>query len=206
MLVAFGCLTSQQHASVSQGRIRTDNFTCCHTEIEVADPTFYLNQSQYSDTGPTSPSTDPIMPGAWQGSHWSASFEITGMTRPRKKIPAQEGFEPGIFRSQGGRLNHKTNEAVYTQYYNMYSLKLLPLTLYQYNVHQKRITMIYIKIFTTAISMAKKKKKLCLPKRLVTSLQTSMRTGLPVALKTTYLTGRDDTLPQNDISPATSSS
>ena len=27
-----GCLKSQQHASVSQGRICTDNFTCCHTE------------------------------------------------------------------------------------------------------------------------------------------------------------------------------
>ena len=27
-----GCLTSQQHASVSQGRICSDNFTCCHTE------------------------------------------------------------------------------------------------------------------------------------------------------------------------------
>ena len=66
-----GCLTSQQHASVSQGRICTDNFTCCHTEIEVADPTFYLTQSQYTDTGPTSPSADPITPGAWQGSHWS---------------------------------------------------------------------------------------------------------------------------------------
>ena len=80
-----GCLTSQQHASVSQGRICTDNFTCCHTEIEVADPTFHchaeievadptfhLTQSQYTDTGPTSPSADPITPGAWQGSHWSA--------------------------------------------------------------------------------------------------------------------------------------
>ena len=72
-------------------------------------------------------------------------------------------------------------------------------------MHQNRITVIYIKIFTTAISMAKKK-NLCLPKRLVTSLQTGMRTGRPVALKTTYLTGRDDTRPQNDISPATSSS
>ena len=51
-----GCLTSQQHASVSQGRICTDNFTCCHTEIEAADPTFHLTQSQYTDTGPTSPS------------------------------------------------------------------------------------------------------------------------------------------------------
>ena len=69
-----GCLTSRRHASVSQGRICTDNFTCCLTEIEVADPTFRLTQSQYTDTGPTSPSTDPITPGAWQGSQWSASF------------------------------------------------------------------------------------------------------------------------------------
>ena len=63
-----GCLTSQQQASVSQGRICSDNCTCCHTEIEVADQTFYLTQSQYTDTGPTSPSADPITPGAWQGS------------------------------------------------------------------------------------------------------------------------------------------
>ena len=70
-----GCsLTSQQLASVSQGQICTDIFTCCHTEIEVADQTFYLTQSQYTDTGPTSPKADPVMPGAWQGSqflsHW----------------------------------------------------------------------------------------------------------------------------------------
>ena len=70
----IGCLMSQQHTSVSQGRICTDNFTCCHTEIEVADQTFYPTQSQYTDTGPTSPSADPIAPGAWQGSHWSAHF------------------------------------------------------------------------------------------------------------------------------------
>ena len=69
-----GCLTSQQQVSVSQGRICSDNFTCCHTEIEVADPTFYLTQSQYTDTGPTGPSADRITPGAWQGSHWSANF------------------------------------------------------------------------------------------------------------------------------------
>ena len=68
------CWTSQQHASVSQGRICSDNFTWCHTEIEVADQTFYLTQSQYTDTGPTSSSADPITPGAWQGSHWSANF------------------------------------------------------------------------------------------------------------------------------------
>ena len=65
----LACLTSQQ-----QGRICSDDFTCCHTEIEVADQTFYLTQSQYTDTGPTSPSADPTSPGAWQGSHWSAHF------------------------------------------------------------------------------------------------------------------------------------
>ena len=87
-----GCLTSQQHASVSQGRICSDNCTCCHTEKKVADPTFYLTQSQYTDTGPTSPSADPITPGAWQGSHWNANFEVTGMTQPRKN-PAASGIQ-----------------------------------------------------------------------------------------------------------------
>ena len=37
-----GCLTSQPHAGVSQGRTCSDSFMCCHTEIEVADPTFHL--------------------------------------------------------------------------------------------------------------------------------------------------------------------
>ena len=101
----LACLTSQQHASVSQGRICSDKFTCCHTETEVADPTFYLTHSRYTDTGPTSPSADPTIPGAWQGSHWNANFQVTGMTRPGK-IPSQAGFEPWIFRSRGGRLNH----------------------------------------------------------------------------------------------------
>ena len=74
LLLFVGCLTSQQHASVSQGQICTDNFACCHTEIEAADQTLHLTQSQYIETGPTSPSADPIVPGAWQGSHWSANF------------------------------------------------------------------------------------------------------------------------------------
>ena len=62
-----GCSTSQQHENVSQGRICSDNFTCCHTEIEVADQPVHLTQSQYIDNEPTSPSTDPTTP-AWQGS------------------------------------------------------------------------------------------------------------------------------------------
>ena len=49
-VLLVGCLTSQQHASESQGRICENNFTCCHTEIEVADQTFHLTQSQYTDT------------------------------------------------------------------------------------------------------------------------------------------------------------
>ena len=101
-----GCLASQQHVSVSQGRIYSDNFTCCHTEIEAADQTFYLTQSQYTDTGPTSPSADPITPGVWQGSHWSANFFKSLVWLDPEKIPSQAGFELGTFRSRGGRLNH----------------------------------------------------------------------------------------------------
>ena len=90
-----GCLTSQQQASVSQGRICSDNFTCCHTEIEVADPTFYLTQSQYTDTGPTSPSADPITPGAWQGSHWSANFLSHCYDSTPKKSRRKRDSNPG---------------------------------------------------------------------------------------------------------------
>ena len=86
-----GCLTSQQHASVSQRWICKGKFTCCDTKIEVEDQTFYLTQSQCTDTGPTSPSADPIMPGAWQGGHWSSNFLVTGMTRPRK-YPGASGI------------------------------------------------------------------------------------------------------------------
>ena len=92
-----GCLLNVPATgySASQGRICSDNLTCCHTEIEVADQTFYLTQSQYTDTGPTSPSADPITPGAWQGSHWNANFEVSGMTRPRKKSRRKRDSNPG---------------------------------------------------------------------------------------------------------------
>ena len=86
-----GCLTFQQHVSVSQGRICSDNFTCCHTEIVVVDQTFYLTQYENTDTWPTSPSADSVPPGAWQGSHWSANFEVTGMT-PARKNPSASGI------------------------------------------------------------------------------------------------------------------
>ena len=103
------CLTSQQHVSVSQGRICSDNCTICHAEIEVADQTFCLTQSQYTDTGPTSLNADPEAPGAWQGGHWSARFYVTGITQPGTPPPPptpQAGLEPRICRSRGGHLNH----------------------------------------------------------------------------------------------------
>ena len=40
------CLTSQQQASVSQGRICSENCTCCHTEIHVLDQTCYVTHSK----------------------------------------------------------------------------------------------------------------------------------------------------------------
>ena len=105
-LLFIGCLMSQQHASVSQGRVCSDNFTCCHTETEVADQTFYFTQSQYTDARPTRPNADPTTPGAWQGSHWCANFKVTGMTRPGKIPMPQAGIKPWIFHSRGGHLSH----------------------------------------------------------------------------------------------------
>ena len=86
----LACLTSQQHASESQGRICSDNFTCCHTEMEVADQTSHLTQSQYTDTGPTSPSTDPYNARRLAGyplecqflSHW---YDSTPKNSRRKR-------------------------------------------------------------------------------------------------------------------------
>ena len=72
LLVA--CLTSQQYANVSEGRICSDKCTSCHTEIKVADQTFHLTQLKYTDAWTSSPSTDPLTPGARQGSHWSANL------------------------------------------------------------------------------------------------------------------------------------
>ena len=111
LVLLVACLTSQQHVSVSEERICSDNFTCCHSEIEATDQSFYLTQAEYTDTGPTSPSADPIMPGAWQGSHWSANFWVSGMTQLRK-ILLQAGFEPWIFYSRGWCDNHLANERV----------------------------------------------------------------------------------------------
>ena len=81
---------SQQHASVSPGWICSDDCLCCHS-----DPICYLTQSQYTDTRLTSPSVDPRIPGAWQGSHWSTNFEVSGLTPPPKNLQGKQELNPG---------------------------------------------------------------------------------------------------------------
>ena len=60
-LVGFmaACLTSQQHASVSQGRICSDNFTRCHTEREAAHQT--LSHPGHSTLKPGRPVPELIL-------------------------------------------------------------------------------------------------------------------------------------------------
>ena len=91
---------------------------CCRTETEIADHTFYLTQSQHTDTGPISPNPNPVIPGAWEGSHRITSIKFCGVTRPRKKqrnktkqLHAKSGNRTQVCRSRGGRLNHWANEA-----------------------------------------------------------------------------------------------
>ena len=68
LLFVGSLIIFQQHASVSQKWICFDNCMCCYTEIEVADQIWQA----------LSPSTDPMILGTWQGSHWSTNFKVTG--------------------------------------------------------------------------------------------------------------------------------
>ena len=60
MLLLVARLTSQQQASVPQGRVCSDSYMCCHTDLQVADQSFPLTQSRHTDTGPTSPGADAV--------------------------------------------------------------------------------------------------------------------------------------------------
>ena len=75
-----GCWVLQQHASISQGWICSHS-SCCHTEMEVADQTCYLTQSQHTDTRPTSFNAHLISPSTWHGSPLSTHVYVDGMTR-----------------------------------------------------------------------------------------------------------------------------
>ena len=89
-----GWSTSQEHASVSKGRICSDNCTCLHTEREVADQTCHLTQSQYTDTRSANLSAYPTSADACQGRLWIINFKVTGMTRPGKIPEGKAGIEP----------------------------------------------------------------------------------------------------------------
>ena len=64
LLVGWLVSLTNMLARILQGLIWADRRTCYHTETKVADQTYYHNQLQYTDTGPTSPSADPIARGA----------------------------------------------------------------------------------------------------------------------------------------------
>ena len=51
---------------------------CAATVRQGVDQTCHLTRSQYTDTRSTSPSTDPVMPHAWQGSHLITSCCFLG--------------------------------------------------------------------------------------------------------------------------------
>ena len=56
--------------------------------------TCFLIQSQYTSTRPINPSSDPMKPGTWQGSHQGTSLSATGMTGPGKHPKGKEGLDP----------------------------------------------------------------------------------------------------------------
>ena len=72
------CLTSS-NMQVCQGQTCLDRFTCCHTEMKVADKICHLTLSQYCDTGPSSPNT----PLRWP------SGEGTGLESGRSGVRVQ---------------------------------------------------------------------------------------------------------------------
>ena len=96
LLLFVGCLLSQQHASGYQDRTCSDNCTCCHTEIEVADPTYCLAKTQYTDTGPASPSLltylCPSLPVEHRPSTTPRHLGYSGHSRPVDPLLFQFSF------------------------------------------------------------------------------------------------------------------
>ena len=124
----FGCSTSQPHAHVSQGQISSNNCTCCHIETDIADQTCHPSQLRYTNTEPASPSADPITPGSWQGSHWSTTFQVTGMTPPGKIPVGKAGFK---HRSATLEVNALTTRLLRRSYKKTWNRKLSPYSLCQ---------------------------------------------------------------------------
>ena len=106
-------LTSQQQASVSQGRICTDNFMHCHTEIEAAvrsnfphhPVTVYWHQADQSQCWPYNATRLAGVPLECKFfSHW---YDSTW------KNPGASGIRTLDICSRGRRLNHYASEVVF---------------------------------------------------------------------------------------------
>ena len=102
LLLLVGCFTSQQHASVSKGRICSDSCTCCHTEIEVLGLTYCLNQSQYADTGPTTPK-DELYNAIRLARSPTALSSLKSLS---KRVHSERRNRTQARHYGGGRLNH----------------------------------------------------------------------------------------------------
>ena len=104
LLLLVGCLSSHQHARVSQGWIHLDNGTCCHSEIESVGQTFHLTQSQYTDTRPTIPTQILQCQAPGRVDTGVPIFSVTGMIQPGKKICSKSRNWTQVCYSWGKRL------------------------------------------------------------------------------------------------------
>ena len=104
-LLLSGCLTSQQHATVSQGRTCEDNCSSCHTETEVADQTSYATQSQYADTGPTGPALTLYCRAPVRVATGAPILKVNGLTLSGKIPGRKSRSRTQICSSRDGHLN-----------------------------------------------------------------------------------------------------
>ena len=84
-LPAGSVATSSKHQSLCM---------VCHNETQVADQTCLLMQSRWTDSGPTSPSADPVWPGVCQGGHYSTSGQVTGKTSGENGVRSHDLSHP----------------------------------------------------------------------------------------------------------------
>ena len=95
----LACFTSQQHYTVSHGRICSDKCSCWHAEIEVADQTFFFPRSvtvywHWADQSQRWLYIARRLAGQQLEKH---AFEVTGVTLRGKKIRGARGNRAQIF-------------------------------------------------------------------------------------------------------------
>ena len=80
-----------------------------HTETEVAGQIIYLTQSQWTDTGQTSPSADPIRQLDWQGNSLEYQFWRSWCDSTRKNLHGEIGTRAQVWRSCDGLLSARSS-------------------------------------------------------------------------------------------------